>query len=64
VGQCILRQTALFRPRGLFGLLYGFAVLPFHSIVFRGMLLGVKREALQIAVGRDVPEKKWAKQAR
>ena len=62
--QCILRQTALFRPRGLFGLLYWFAVLPFHSIVFRGLLLGIECEALQIAVGRDLSEKKWAKQAR
>ena len=48
-GQCTLRQTALFRPRGLFGLMYWYAVVPFHYIVFRGMLLGIQREALQIA---------------
>jgi uncharacterized protein YbjT (DUF2867 family) len=49
--QCTLQQIALFRPRGLFGLLYWYAVLPFHHIVFRGMSLGIQREALQIAAG-------------
>jgi uncharacterized protein YbjT (DUF2867 family) len=47
--SCSLRQTALFKPRGLFGLLYWYAVVPFHHIVFRGMLLGIRREALRIA---------------
>ncbi|MEN6532357.1 MAG: SDR family oxidoreductase [Bryobacteraceae bacterium] len=46
--QSVLRQVALFRPRGLFGLLYWYAVAPLHHIVFRGMLLGIRREALQI----------------
>jgi hypothetical protein len=54
--QCTLRQVALFQPRGLFGLLYWYAVAPLHHIVFRGMLLGIRREALQIAAGSaDVP---------
>lgn len=44
-GACTLRQTALFRPRGLFGLLYWYAVLPLHHIVFQGMLRGIEREA-------------------
>ena len=48
-GQCKLQQVALFRPRGLFGLLYWYSVAPFHSIVFRGMLLGIQREAIRIA---------------
>ena len=47
--QCVLRQSALFRPRGLFGLVYWYSVLPFHAIVFRGMLKGIEREALKIA---------------
>lgn len=47
--QCVLRQTALFRPRGLAGLAYWYAVVPLHHIVFRGMLRGIEREALQIA---------------
>jgi hypothetical protein len=40
-----LTQTARFRSRGLFGLLYWYAVLPFHGIVFRGMLGGIRRFA-------------------
>jgi uncharacterized protein YbjT (DUF2867 family) len=48
--QCTLQQRALFRPRGLFGLLYWFAVAPLHHIVFRGMLRGIRGEALKIAV--------------
>ncbi len=47
--RCTLRQTALFEPRGLLGLLYWYAVLPFHGIVFRGMLKGVRRDAVEIA---------------
>jgi uncharacterized protein YbjT (DUF2867 family) len=44
-GQCLLRQTALFEPRGLFGLLYWYAVVPLHHVVFSGMLRGIEREA-------------------
>jgi uncharacterized protein YbjT (DUF2867 family) len=47
--ECTLEQLALFRPRGLFGLLYWYAVAPFHHIVFHGMLLGIQREAVKIA---------------
>jgi uncharacterized protein YbjT (DUF2867 family) len=32
-----LRQTATFRPKGLFGRLYWYSVLPFHYFVFDGM---------------------------
>lgn len=48
-GHCTLEQKALFLPRGLAGLLYWYAVLPFHGIVFKGMLDGIQREALQLA---------------
>ena len=51
-GQTMLTQTAFFEPKGLFGLLYWYAVAPFHHVVFRGMLLGIQREALQIASSR------------
>ncbi|MCE9595199.1 MAG: SDR family oxidoreductase [Planctomycetes bacterium] len=44
-GTTRLTQTARFVPRGLGGLAYWYAVLPFHSIVFRGMLAGVRRQA-------------------
>jgi Protein of unknown function (DUF2867) len=33
-----LRQTATFRPRGLWGRLYWYSVLPFHGFLFKGMI--------------------------
>jgi uncharacterized protein YbjT (DUF2867 family) len=36
-----IRQTALFDPVGLAGLLYWYALLPLHKLVFRGMLDGI-----------------------
>ena len=36
-----LRQTATFRPLGLAGRLYWYAVLPFHGIIFKGMLKNI-----------------------
>jgi uncharacterized protein YbjT (DUF2867 family) len=44
-----LTQTARFRPRGLAGLAYWYAVLPLHGLVFRRMLEGVRRAAEQHA---------------
>lgn len=37
-GESQLTQTALFKPRGVLGLLYWYAVTPFHHFVFQGML--------------------------
>lgn len=34
----ILTQTATFRPVGLLGRLYWYSVLPFHELIFRGMI--------------------------
>ncbi|MDX1563759.1 MAG: SDR family oxidoreductase, partial [Phycisphaeraceae bacterium] len=42
---CMLRQKARFKPRGLFGIAYWYAVVPLHSIVFKGMSLGLKEAA-------------------
>ncbi len=33
-----LWQTATFRPKGLWGRLYWYSVMPFHGIVFKGLL--------------------------
>jgi uncharacterized protein YndB with AHSA1/START domain len=44
-GGSRLVQTARFRPKGLLGLAYWYAVLPLHGIVFRGMLDGIRRTA-------------------
>ena len=33
-----LHQRAVFRPKGVYGRLYWYAVLPFHAFVFKGMI--------------------------
>jgi hypothetical protein len=43
--SCTLTQTALFQPKGLLGLFYWYAVLPFHGVVFKGMQKGIRRAA-------------------
>jgi len=42
-----LTQTARFRPKGLLGLTYWYAVMPLHAIVFEGMIQGIRREAMR-----------------
>ena len=39
----ILHQTATFRPLGLWGRLYWYSVLPFHGIIFRGMIRNIAK---------------------
>jgi len=34
----ILKQTATFRPRGIFGRIYWFSIFPFHGLIFNGMI--------------------------
>ena len=48
-----LVMTARYRPRGLFGLLYWYAVVPLHELVFGGMLRGIRKtaEAMRRAAG-------------
>jgi uncharacterized protein YbjT (DUF2867 family) len=40
-----IRQTAIFDPVGLAGLLYWYALLPLHRLVFEGMLDGIAKRA-------------------
>ncbi len=44
-GATTLSMTARFRPKGIFGVLYWYSVLPLHNVVFGGMLKGIKRIA-------------------
>jgi len=37
-GKACLTQTATFRPKGLWGRLYWYSVLPFHYFIFNGMI--------------------------
>jgi uncharacterized protein YbjT (DUF2867 family) len=38
-----LEQTATFRPLGLLGRLYWYSALPFHGIIFKGMLINLTK---------------------
>lgn len=40
-----VHQTAVFEPVGLFGLLYWYALLPVHVLIFGGMLRAIARRA-------------------
>jgi uncharacterized protein YbjT (DUF2867 family) len=40
----ILEQTATFRPLGIWGRLYWYAVLPFHGFIFKGMIRNIARD--------------------
>ena len=40
-GRTEVQQIARFMPKGLLGLAYWYAVLPFHHFVFNGMLRGI-----------------------
>jgi uncharacterized protein YbjT (DUF2867 family) len=61
-----IRQTALFDPAGLAGLVYWYALYPLHHIIFKGMLRQIARraEALAAAAPPDkhstTPEEKGA----
>ena len=46
-GGSLLRQTAIFDPVGLAGLLYWYALSPLHELIFAGMLRGITRAALE-----------------
>jgi hypothetical protein len=41
----VIRQTAVFDPRGLGGLLYWYMLHPFHRLIFDGMLEAIARAA-------------------
>jgi uncharacterized protein YbjT (DUF2867 family) len=41
----VVRQTAIFDPLGLFGLIYWYALYPIHQLIFAGMLRGIARRA-------------------
>lgn len=43
--QSLIRQTAMFDPLGLGGLLYWYLLYPAHAFIFRGMLNGICQAA-------------------
>jgi uncharacterized protein YbjT (DUF2867 family) len=51
-----LVMTARFRPRGLLGLLYWYAVVPLHELVFGGMLRGIQKTAEAMERSKAQPD--------
>jgi hypothetical protein len=51
-GGAIVHQTAVFEPVGLFGLIYWYALLPVHAVIFAGMLRAIARRAEAQGVGK------------
>jgi len=45
VGGALVHQTAVFEPAGLSGLLYWYALLPVHNVIFGGMLRAIAQRA-------------------
>ena len=52
-GSCI-RQTAIFDPIGIPGLLYWYALSPAHELIFNGMLNGIARAIPHQDVGHAI----------
>ena len=50
----VIRQTAIFEPHGLAGLLYWYALFPIHRLIFAGMLRGIARAAKESG-GKGAP---------
>ncbi|SHI89896.1 Uncharacterized conserved protein YbjT, contains NAD(P)-binding and DUF2867 domains [Malonomonas rubra DSM 5091] len=50
-----LRQIARFLPLGLSGLLYWYAVTPFHNLVFNGMLRGIAQKSGKVILRGPEP---------
>jgi uncharacterized protein YbjT (DUF2867 family) len=50
-----IRQTAIFDPLGLAGLLYWYALHPIHRLIFAGMLRGIAAAAVRPSVAPSAP---------
>ncbi len=51
-GETLIRQTAVFYPRGALGHLYWYAIYPLHELIFKGMLNSIGRAAQRHAEAR------------
>ena len=52
--RSLIRQTAVFDPRGVAGRLYWYGVLPLHAFVFRGLLRRIAQRAVRGAAAADL----------
>ena len=54
--SCSVRQTAIFDPVGLFGLIYWYSLYPLHEFVFNGMLNGLLQSAQERSLDCDLAQ--------
>ncbi|MCX6045961.1 MAG: DUF2867 domain-containing protein [Chloroflexi bacterium] len=54
--QTLLQQSALFAPKGLWGLLYWYLLYPVHALIFSGMVQSVAWRAETLQRGGDLPD--------
>jgi hypothetical protein len=47
IGGVVIHQTAVFEPIGLPGLLYWYALVPVHALIFGGMLREIARHVIE-----------------
>ncbi len=50
----LLNQTAMFAPKGLFGLAYWYVLYPIHSLIFSGMIRNLAKKAEELALADPV----------
>jgi len=48
-------QTAFYAPKGLFGFLYWYVMMPFHGPIFTGMIDRLALQAEALAAGKEIP---------
>ena len=51
-GRTRVTATAYWHPAGVWGLLYWYALVPVHLLIFRGMTRAIARRAEAVAEGR------------
>ena len=60
--QATIRQTAIFDPLGLLGLVYWYGIYPLHQLVFAGMLRGIAAAGeREQSVGGEANAGQWMK---
>ncbi len=55
-GRALLTQMAFFAPKGLVGVLYWYALYPFHKLIFSGLIDEIARRATELPERQSVPD--------
>ena len=50
-GRSLLSQTAYFAPKGVWGLVYWYALYPIHKVIFAGMIRRIAERAVALEAG-------------